>query len=189
MIADNRARQDARQDDQQVRYRRNDESLDDDFDQDEMAPVDSQRDQRDQREAFDADDTRSRRNRNDRQPQRQQRYETRPARIEVGNAADDSEAPVREAPEREAVARQAPARDNVIEDAEAPIEAAAPKRRGRPPRAPRAEIASPDDAQPGIDLAALPPAIARADNDSDEGEAPAPRRRGRRPRAAAEAAE
>ncbi len=186
VIADNRARQDARQDDQQVRFRRNDESLDDDFDQDEMAPAESQRDQRD---AFDADDTRGRRNRNDRQPQRQQRYEARPVRIEVGNAADDSEGPAREAPERETVARQAPVRDNAAEDFEAPVEAVAPKRRGRPPRAPRADAAPQGDAQPGLDLAALPPAIARADNDSDEGEAPTPRRRGRPRRAAAEAAE
>jgi len=182
VIADNRARQDARQDESQVRFRRNDESLDDDFDQDETSSGESQRD------IAEADDTRNQRNRNDRQPQQQRRFEARPARVEVRKASDDSAGLAREAPVRETVVRQAPARDNVIEDAEAPVEAAAPKRRGRKPREQRADDTAQREAQPEIDLAALPPAIARADNDSDE-EAPVPRRRGRPRRATAEAAE
>ncbi len=64
-------------------------------------------------------------------------------------------------------------------------------RRGRPPR--KVEVPMANE-EPGFDAAVLPPAIARADNDSDDGngdvaEAPAPRRRGRPRRAAAEAAE
>jgi hypothetical protein len=42
---------------------------------------------------------------------------------------------------------------------------------------------------PGLDLAVLPPAIARADNDSDAVAEEAPRKRTRRARPAAEAAE
>ncbi|MGV3768747.1 MAG: DUF4167 domain-containing protein [Sphingobium phenoxybenzoativorans] len=65
---------------------------------------------------------------------------------------------------------------------------AAPKpRRGRRPKA---EAAPEADVQEGLDLAVLPPAISRADNDSDGDEAPAPRKRGRPRRApTAEAAE
>lgn len=198
VIADNRARQDARQEDHQVRFRRNDESLDDDFDQDEMSSGESQR------EPFEADEASNRRNRNDRQPQRQHRYEARPVRIEAGNASDDADtpardvaaretpvrqAPVRQPPVRQPPVRQAPAQESFGEEAEAPVEAAAPKRRGRKPREPRPDVAPEGDTQPGLDLAALPPAIARADNDSDAAEAPAPRRRGRPRRVAAEAAE
>jgi len=80
-------------------------------------------------------------------------------------------------------------------EADAPDEDAAPVRapRGRKPRRPREEDQGTGEA-PGLSLDALPPAIGRADNDSDHEdataeEAPAPRRRGRRPRAAAEAAE
>lgn len=183
VIADNRARQDARQEEHQGRFRRNDESLDDDFDQDETSSGESQR------EPFETDEGSNRRNRNERQPQRQHRYEARPARIEMGNAADDLDAPARETPTRETVVRQAPARDSVAEDTEAPVEAGAPKRRGRKPRESRPDAAPQGEAQPGLDLAALPPPIVRADNDSDEAETPAPRRRGRPRRAAAEAAE
>ncbi len=72
----------------------------------------------------------------------------------------------------------------------ATAEDTAPKRRGRKPKAAAPEA----DVQEGLDLAVLPPAISRADNDSDGdsdgGEAPAPKRRGRPRRTpAAEAAE
>lgn len=80
---------------------------------------------------------------------------------------------------------QAPA---VEQDAPASLEAqpvqAAPKRRGRPPKV-KVESAG---AEVGLDLAALPPAISRADNDGEEA-ASAPRKRTRRTRPAAEAAE
>ncbi len=179
VIADNRARQDARQDDTQVRFRRNDESLDDDFDQDETSSGESQRD------IAEADEARNQRSRNDRQPQQQQqrRFEPRPARIEVRGADDGAESSV-----RENTAREAPVREPAVEEIREPAEAA-PKRRGRKPREPRAVDTASYEAQPGIDLAALPPAIARADNASDEREAPTPRRRGRPRRATAEAAE
>ncbi|MGD9810830.1 MAG: DUF4167 domain-containing protein [Sphingobium sp.] len=63
--------------------------------------------------------------------------------------------------------------------------------RGRKPRQPRARVEVPgNDEEAGVDLAALPPSISRADNNSDDGEAPAaPRRRGRPRRVPAEAAE
>jgi hypothetical protein len=74
----------------------------------------------------------------------------------------------------------------VVEQAPVQEEAQAPRRRGRPRKS---EVPVDDAAEPqGLDIAVLPPSIARADNDSEQAE-DAPRKRTRRVRPATEAAE
>ncbi len=86
------------------------------------------------------------------------------------------------------IAAQAPA-PQVAPEALAPavapqVEEAPRPRRGRPPRRPVEEAGEAE----GLDIAILPPSIARADNDSETAEE-APRKRTRRARPATEAAE
>jgi len=177
VIADNRARQE----EQQVRFRRNDDSFDDYADQgdgsrDDMAETETAQDR--------ADD--GRRGREGRRE---------PSRIRVAIDRNEDEAdegacePSARRRGRRPAGADAPGADAGAEEGGD----AAPRRapRGRKPRQPREEN---DEAEAqGLDLAALPPAIVRADNDSDddgeEDEKPAARRRGRRPKASAEAAE
>ncbi len=185
VIADNRARQD----EQQSRFRRNDDNFDDEADQGYDA--------RD--ESIDGEPGQG--GRVDGRQGRDNRRERSRIQIRTDIEAGDDEQPVAD----EASSRRQGRRADKIVLAGAPsdeagsVEAeeaeAAPKRapRGRKPRQPRVEEPAADEA-PGLDLAALPPAIVRADNDSGEddgpeGEKPAPRRRGRRPKAPAEAAE
>lgn len=154
VIADNRARHE----EQQARFRRNDDNFDDDYDAPEGG----------NENAYD--------------------------RMNDAPVMDRNRNPVRFADDGETDA--APVDGNRFEESasESPEDQGAPRRapRGRKPRQPvKVEVPVRNEDQHGLDLAALPPAIARADNDS-EGEAapePAPRRRGRPRRAAAEAAE
>lgn len=181
VIADNRARQE----EQQSRVRRNDESLDEQDDSFDALPdmrygarSDSAADEQDEQAAAPAE-TEERRPRNERRQ--------RPLRVEVTHHGERAAGDGNDAGE------------GLSEGAEEGDEAA-PKRtaRARKPRQPRKarddSASAEDGAAPGFDLAALPPAIARADNDGednggdDDGEA-APRRRIRRTRASAEAAE
>lgn len=200
VIADNRARQE----EQQQRFRRNDEALDYDLGDgdalaDDLAVAALPGDIDDM--GGEGDDRRAR------PAPRQDRARPRPDNRQRSDAEDDGEERGdRRRPRRAekiVIARRSPAEEEKREDAveasaaapEAPVaaeEPAAPKRatRARKPRQSKAE-----DDSPGLDLAVLPPAISRADNDDgadagDEGgeEKPAPRRRGRRPKAA-EAAE
>lgn len=153
----------ARQEEHQTRFRRNDEPFDFDGDQGEGGlDYAPTEDRRDDRRDY----------RRDRRP---------------GQADDEfSSSDIAE----EGVRAPAP----LAVEAEAEAEPEPPRRgqRGRKPRQPvKVEVPSFREEQQGLDLAALPPAIARGDNDSGEeqAEAPAPRRRGRPRRAAAEAAE
>lgn len=191
VLADNRARQE----EQQQRFRRSDESFDeegDDFDtpdfggdyhrieqpqvqrgqQDEDRRREQPRDHRsEQREDRDG---RNRRDRNRRD---------RPAF--AGAEQPRAEEPVAEwTPEPEASAPQPVETPSAAPAAE--VAAEAPRaRRGRPRKA---ESAKSEGAE-GLDLAVLPPSIARADNDSEPAPETAPRKRVRRARPAAEAAE
>lgn len=205
VLADNRARQE----EQQARFRRNDEPFEDDgegsfddaapaqdfgdgadpYDIDPMKPPMADRTGgnrhqdargqgyagRDRNGERDRDRDRNgdgggNRNRRDRRPRGEDGY--------VAPAASDG------------MAERA---GEVVENDPAPkfvAEEAAPRpRRGRPPRVAVAETDAGEGA--GIDLAVLPPAISRADNDgSGDGDEPAPvRKRGRPRKAATEAAE
>ncbi len=180
VLADNRARQE----EQQARFRRPDEGdQDQDDDGDDYGDFASDRPMRDQR--FEPRD----RERDDRrQPQQQQQpYRAQP-RTETSAGVEDM--PSDTSYEEEA-AEVRPARRPRTERPEGvapePQAAEAPRRpRGRPRR--RAENDEADEAGAGLDLAVLPPSIARPAEDSDTGtEAPKPRRT-RRPRSA-EAAE
>lgn len=181
VLADNRARQE----EQQQRFRRPGDNYDEEgeeFDASEEAGEDVRADQPFER-AYDNDRRREepreyRENRNDR-PDRQRRERNerndRPYRERPPVAAEPVQ---RRQPEAEAAEPVVP-----VAAPEPQAEAEAPKpRRGRPRKAPVA-----DDAQEGLDLAVLPPSIARADNDAEPAEAP--RKRTRRARPAAEAAE
>jgi hypothetical protein len=146
VIADNRARQE----EQQARFRRNDENLDD---QDDRGDSYSER-------SFD-----------------------------YADAGEDNRS-------RGFADSNADMRETVTADSngyEQPAEADTSSQRGPRGRRPRSKIEVPSNREEAgeFDLAALPPAISRADNDSDESEdAPvAPKRRGRPRRATAEAAE
>lgn len=188
VIADNRARQE----EHQARFRRNDDSLDDYGDQGDVTRDD----------ADDATETVR-----DRDEGRQRRDDSRDRSSRIRVAADDREEE-REA-EQASDHRRTRKPSRIAVDASSSYEEAqdeagaeqdtdpAPKRatRGRKPRQPRAGDRGNEEAEaPRLDLAALPPAIVRADNDSDDGNEgevrkPAPRRRGRPPKASAEAAE
>jgi len=172
VLADNRARQD----EQQQRFRRYDENFDeegedlDTGDEGEGARVEQQNDRTDQSsrrrdERRDEGEGRERRDRN---------FRDRPA------AAQTSERPAdaRVVPEEAPVAVTAP---------ESQSETEAPRpRRGRPRKVDAAKAAEKAE---GLDIAVLPPSIARADNDSEAAGEEASRKRTRRPRAAPQAAE
>ncbi len=168
VIADNRARQE----EQQTRFRRNDESLDFDDDQGSSSSSSSY-DDADGGSLSYAEETREQQHGN-----RARREDRAPRGRSASNDESESKAePTEKAQSIEAVEA-------------APAQEEAPRRapRGRKPKQPREEKRAEEDA-PRLDLAALPPAIVRADNDGDKSpaaeEAPAPRRRGRPPRAAA----
>ncbi|WP_150292168.1 DUF4167 domain-containing protein [Sphingobium estronivorans] len=185
VLADNRARQE----EQQQRFRPRDESFEDHFDDFEAAeeggedvgteqaferPQGHERRREDYREARAERGDRNRRDRNE----RNDRNDRNDRRREQPVAQQDAEQP-----QREVVAEAA----RVAEAAPEPQpEAEAPRpRRGRP----RKTATAKDDSQEGLDLAVLPPSIARADNDAEPAEEAAPRKRTRRARPAAEAAE
>ena len=188
VLADNRARQE----EQQQRFRPRDENFDydgDDFDASDDAGEDNRADQQPHYERAERSQDGDRRRDQPREPReprddrdgRNRRDRNRRDRPAFAEASEQPEAAAAPAPEAVA-APQAP----VIENApEAPAEA--PRaRRGRPRKAEAAK----SDAQEGLDLTVLPPAIARADNDSEPAvEEAAPRKRTRRARPAAEAAE
>lgn len=196
VIADNRARQE----EHQARFRRNDEPLEYDADNESLsedfagvAPsAEGEEDAGRER-----DDNRQHRNHQQR-PARQQYVRAegeasgeeredrrRPRRAEkiVIKRVDDNEA----GNEVEAVSSAPASVVPVAAEDDAAASSRAPRaRKPRPPKADEAEAS-------GLDLAVLPPAIGRADNDDvsgDDGEEkPATRRRTRRPKTSAEAAE
>ncbi|KFG88604.1 Eukaryotic translation initiation factor 3 subunit 10 [Sphingobium herbicidovorans NBRC 16415] len=195
VLADNRARQE----EQQQRYRRPDDNLEyegEDFDTSDFAGDDNRgevqpqqqydrgyegdrrREQpRDQREPREAREQREPRDHREQQDQRDSRgRRDRPRRDRP--AYEGAEQPQVEAAEAAvSMAERAP---------EPQAEAEAPRpRRGRPRKA---DVAKSEGSE-GLDLAVLPPSIARADNDSEPGAEEAPRKRTRRARPAAEAAE
>ncbi|MGE4409167.1 MAG: DUF4167 domain-containing protein [Sphingobium sp.] len=201
VLADNRARQE----EQQARFRRNDDAFDEDGDQE-----DSTRDYGADAAPRRADGRRDRDGHGDRSRIRVAGAEAgaapAPASDDEENVGEDM--PSRRRPrkvEKIVIAKPAPEETETGDAPALPSEVAAagemeeeaPKKRatrGRKPRQPRVADEGADESAPGLDLAALPPAIVRADNDSDaedggEEEKPAPRRRGRRPKASAEAAE
>lgn len=170
VLADNRARQE----EQQQRFRRHDEQYEDEgeeFDASDEGGEESRSDFQPER-SYEGDRRRDnqrdyRDNRNQREPRRRDR-----------SFAEESAAP---AP-MEYEAPQPVAREPV---AEARLEEEAPRpRRGRPRKMEAVQPA----AEQGLDLAALPPSIARNDEEGEEA-AEAPRKRTRRPRPAAQAAE
>jgi Domain of unknown function (DUF4167) len=188
VLADNRSRQ---EDQQPQRFRRNDEGFDETegaeggFDErgNEYAEPsgandgESYREQNQNRESG-RDQNRERSNGN--------RYERRDRRPSEGERA-----PAAQAAEGASV-HEAPVPVSVPQAQEEAVPAT--RRRGRPPRAADpAEAARTEERAEesvGLDLAALPPAISRADNDGASDEPVAPRKRGRKPRAVeAEAAE
>ncbi|MGE4321488.1 MAG: DUF4167 domain-containing protein [Sphingobium sp.] len=185
VLADNRARQD----EQQQRFRRPDESFEDegeDFDASEDALDEGRAGPSQDRSAGDGRNGAENRAGSEDRGRRDRGRRERPVRaapVEDNHAASGEDA-----------AQQAPvvqAESVAVEprpEAESPVEpeaAVARPRRGRP-RKVNVEAAAGE--QEGLDLAVLPPSIARADNDSDE-PAEAPRKRTRRPRSATEAAE
>lgn len=175
VLADNRARQE----EQQQRFRRYDENFDDegeDADTGEETEGSSRIEQQNDR-AEQVNPRRRDEPRGDREG-RERRDRNGRERAPVAEAA---ERPVPEQPVAEEAAAAAP----VVEPQP---EAEAPRpRRGRPRKADAVKAA--EEKAEGLDLAVLPPSIARADNDSDAPEAEAPRKRTRRPRAATQAAE
>lgn len=177
VLADNRARQE----EQQQRYRRHDENFDEDGDEFEMGEEggedaradpsferaqDGERRRDDFREGR---NDRGRRDRNDRNDRRRERPVPEEA---VEPQAEPAPRPVVAA---EPAPEPQPQSD---EQSEAPR-----ARRGRPRK-----VAVKEEANEGLDVAVLPPSIARADNDAEPA-AEAPRKRTRRARPAAEAAE
>ena len=193
VIADNRARQE----EQQARFRRNDEPLDYDIGEGEGSGEDFALTASGAGDVEEARQGEGRRERNVQRPARHQQQRAEGDAAQQGEEREEKRRPRRA--EKIIVNRRVDGDEAVSRDedrapavGEAPAgidEAAEPKRapRGRKPRQAKAEQDDGDDA-PGLDLAVLPPAIARADNDESEEEQPAPRRRGRRPKTA-EAAE
>lgn len=169
VLADNRARQE----EQQQRYRRPDESFDDENDDFDVAedPNDEIRPYQQAERAPEGE-----RRRDEQRDFRENRnYRDRPRR----ELAEESRAPAR----GDSEAQQRPAAVEAV--GEKPTEAEAPRpRRGRPRKV---EAAKTDEAM-GLDVAVLPPSIARAEEDGEAAEE-APRKRIRRTRPAAEAAE
>lgn len=164
VIADNRARQE----EQQTRFRRNDDSLD--FDDDQGSSSSSS--------SYDDADGGSSSYNDEAREQHQGNRARRDDRAPRNRPMSDENAESKGRAEPESA---------VVEAVEMTPQAEAPRRtqRGRKPKQPREEKQI-EESAPGLDLAALPPAIARADNDGNESpaaEEAAPRRRGRRPRA------
>jgi hypothetical protein len=208
VLADNRARQEEQQGQGQgqgqPRFRRNDESLDDygdDFDGNDDSGDDFRFSQPERAERSERQDRPERQERGDRQPHYQpqgqpqnqgqpqgqdqdgeghgRRDRNRRDRTSEPRAAE----PVVRAPQQAEAPHEAPP---VAERAIVQEEASAPRRRGRPRKS---EAAVNETAEPqGLDIAVLPPSIARADNDAEPTE-DAPRKRTRRARPATEAAE
>jgi len=186
VLADNRARQE----EQQQRFRPRDDNYDDDADYFDGADdatddfrADAPAQDRAPREPARDHDRRPNENRERRDDERSNRRD----RNRRDRFAPQGDAPAQEmGSEGEAgtPAEPVPAPEPVAQPA--PEAEALRPRRGRPRKAPVAA-----DAAEGFDAAILPPAIGRADNDSDASAEPeAPKKRGRRPRAAAaEAAE
>lgn len=198
VLADNRARQE----EQQQRFRPRDENFEDEGD--EFDPSDfagDYRTEQSQGERGQDEDRRREQPRDHRSEQRDQRDDRegrgrrdrnrrdRPAFAEAAEQPrgepDGSDEPVRKRAQEAEVAPP-PAATPPVADVRSDGEAEAPRpRRGRPRKA---EAAKSEGAE-GLDLAVLPPSIARADNDSDPAAEPEPRKRVRRARPAAEAAE
>ncbi|MGC4252827.1 MAG: DUF4167 domain-containing protein [Sphingobium sp.] len=175
VLADNRARQE----EQQQRFRRYDENFDgegDEGDTDEEGEGPRAEQQPyDRAESFQPRRRDDRRDDREGRERRERNFRERPAQAETVERPNAAQAVAEEAP----VAVPAPAAEPQAE------EAPAPRRRGRPRKVDVARAA--EEKAEGLDVAALPPSIARADNDS---ETPvAPRKRGRPPRAATQAAE
>ena len=123
------------------------------------------------------DEVREDRSREDRGPRRDRPRRDRPVFAEAQPQVEQA-AP---APVAAPVVEAAP-----VQQAPAPQMEEAPRpRRGRPRKV--VDVAA-SEAPVGLDMAILPPSIARADNDSDVSE-DAPKKRTRRPRATTEAAE
>lgn len=189
VLADNRARQE----EQQQRFRPREDNFDENFDEFdaseeggediraeqsfERQDYDRRRDEpRDQREGRGDRNRRDRNERNDRNDRndRNERNDRRHERSVVEEVAEKPQPGV--AAEPVIFAEAAP-------ELQPEAEASRP-RRGRPRKA----AAAKEETQQGLDLAVLPPSIARADNDAEPVEE-APRKRTRRARPAAEAAE
>lgn len=166
VVADNRSRLE----EQQARHRRNEDSFDDEGDQGGLAGDAGSG------ASDDADCDESRDYRRVNGNARPTRSDTERGAADAAEQADMSANNGDVSAEREEPPRRAP--------------------RNRKPRKPREEATADQNDTPGFDLAALPPAINRADNDSGGNgdgattpETPAPKRRGRPRRAAPEAAE
>ncbi|WP_336968199.1 DUF4167 domain-containing protein [Sphingobium aromaticiconvertens] len=184
----------------------NDENGDDfRFSQPERAERQEQRSERQPRQ--ERQERPERQDRGDRQPQFQQSQgegqgqpqgqgqdgEGRPRRDR--NRRDRINEP-REQRAVEPVAEQAPQVElpvaapvaPTVQQAPAQEEAPAPRRRGRPRKSDTVKSEAAEAEPQGLDIAVLPPSIARADNDSEPTEE-APRKRTRRARPTTEAAE
>lgn len=220
VLADNRSRQE----EQQARFRRNDDSLDDDGYQGEGADdlamaghsgagqhVAAQSDG--DEDGGHGDDRRDRAPRQARPRLREAPREDRagdenaeaerdtrrrPRKVEkiVISRPDEREsAPIAPREDRAAPGEASPVAGKPAMDADEDAPVARRVTRARKPRQAKAEDAGAEEA-PGLDLAVLPPALARVDrgadnddavtaDDADGDEKPAPRRRGRRPKAEA----
>ncbi|HEX7875184.1 MAG TPA: DUF4167 domain-containing protein [Sphingobium sp.] len=181
VLADNRARQEEQQQ-QNPRFRRPDDNFDfdgDDFDASDDGGEESREQQQPQQRTFEGDRRREEpRNQRDDRDGNQRRDRNRRDRPAFNEAHGQSEADF-------AATRDAPVIDNVREPQVEEAHEAPRPRRGRP----RKVEADRSEGAEGLDLAVLPPSIARADNDSESAAEEAPRKRTRRPRPAAEAAE
>lgn len=178
VLADNRTRQE----EQQQRFRRPDESFDDeagDFDGNDDNGDDMRVEQAER-----ADRDNGRRNSEPRGDQRDQRNEQQDGRDRNRRDRNRRDRPVSEegADQRPAAVEAEPS-SQPVETVHAEAEAPKP-RRGRPRKADVVQ----EDVNEGLDITILPPSIARADNDSEAAEE-APRKRTRRTRPATEAAE
>ena len=183
VLADNRARQE----EQQQRFRRPDDNLDyegDDFDGSDYSGEDNRGEPQQQQfeRSYDGDRRRDqpRDQQRDQQDNRDNRHRRdRPRRDRPAyEAAEQQEVAAVEAP--------APVTERSPEPQPEPAAEAPRARRGRPRKV---DVAKSEGSE-GLDLAVLPPSIARADNDSEASAAEeAPRKRTRRARPAAEAAE
>lgn len=184
VLADNRARQEEQQ--PQQRFRRPDENFGyegDDFDGSEYAGDESRSEQPQGERSFEGDHRREQQREQSREQPREQRDDRdRQNRRDRGRRERPVHADADDQSGQESGASEAP----LIENTPAPqAETEAPRpRRGRPRKVETAQ----SEAAEGLDVAVLPPSIARADNDAEAAEE-APRKRTRRARPAAEAAE
>lgn len=215
VIADNRSRQE----EQQSRYRRNDEPFDDEgerggfsssYDDGPMMATEADRHQprpqsgaADERMDGDEQDAPHARMEQTERPRREPREYREPREARQPRQDREQREPRQDREPRQAYEPREPRQEQTQpapqqdqQDEQPRAEREARPARGRRPRRESSEVVNQEQDAPGLDLAVLPPSISRADNDTADSapapaaeEAPAPKRRGRPRKVTVEAAE